>query len=406
MAVAPDAVRLRRVRGRRRRPRVEPGTPVALLAQTTLPHDEWAGIVERAKERFPDLWMPGRSDLCYATTNRQGAVEAVAAALRRGRRHRLGQLLEHRLAGQGRRGCGLPARRARQLRRRAARRPRRHGRRDRRRLGAGVARRRGPRPARAEAGRRGRAHRRGGRVLPSPAGAARPAARRRARRPRSPSECRRIPTRRTSTGRSRRRGCSSALPPGASSRSERSEAERTRAAAPAGDSTRSIDDVALAEFVEAHGDQRLAPVAIVIAAYKERDNIGARRRGHARQDLRPRPSRSSSSSTARTTAPARSCGPPAGSPCIAPVNRGQGAALRLGYRSALERGARFIVTADGDGQTDPADLEVVLEPVVAGTADFVNGSRRLGDTHGTDAVRNLGVVVYGHAHHRAHAAPR
>jgi 4-hydroxy-3-methylbut-2-enyl diphosphate reductase len=77
MAVAPAAVRL-----------VEceadvdalddPGTPVALLAQTTLPHDEWAGIAERARERFPDLWMPGRSDLCYATTNRQGALRAIA----------------------------------------------------------------------------------------------------------------------------------------------------------------------------------------------------------------------------------------------------------------------------------------------------------------------------------------
>ena len=29
--------------------------------------------------RFPDLWMPNRSDLCFATTNRQAAVEAVAA---------------------------------------------------------------------------------------------------------------------------------------------------------------------------------------------------------------------------------------------------------------------------------------------------------------------------------------
>jgi 4-hydroxy-3-methylbut-2-enyl diphosphate reductase len=51
---------------------------VALLAQTTLSHDEWAGIVGRAKERFPDLWMPNRSDLCFATTNRQAALKALA----------------------------------------------------------------------------------------------------------------------------------------------------------------------------------------------------------------------------------------------------------------------------------------------------------------------------------------
>jgi 4-hydroxy-3-methylbut-2-enyl diphosphate reductase len=35
--------------------------------------------MERARTRFPDLWMPGRSDLCYATTNRQGALRAIAA---------------------------------------------------------------------------------------------------------------------------------------------------------------------------------------------------------------------------------------------------------------------------------------------------------------------------------------
>ena len=80
--------------------------------------------------------------------------------------------------------------------------------------------------------------------------------------------------------------------------------------------------------------------------------------------------------------------------CIAPVNRGQGAALRLGYRIAREHGARFIVTSDADGQTDPDDLEVVLEPVVSGRADFVNGSRRLGQSHGTDAVRNTGVLFF------------
>ncbi len=55
----------------------QPG-PVALLAQTTLSHDEWAGIVDRARERFPDLWMPNRSDLCFATTNRQAALKALA----------------------------------------------------------------------------------------------------------------------------------------------------------------------------------------------------------------------------------------------------------------------------------------------------------------------------------------
>jgi len=39
--------------------------------------------------------------------------------------------------------------------------------------------------------------------------------------------------------------------------------------------------------------------------------------------------------------------------CVAPRNRGQGAALRLGYRMALEHGARYIATIDADGSTTP-----------------------------------------------------
>jgi 4-hydroxy-3-methylbut-2-enyl diphosphate reductase len=55
------------------------GAPVALLAQTTLSHDEWRGLMEAARRRFPDLWMPNRSDLCFATTNRQAALKAIAS---------------------------------------------------------------------------------------------------------------------------------------------------------------------------------------------------------------------------------------------------------------------------------------------------------------------------------------
>jgi len=35
--------------------------------------------MEAARHRFPDLWMPNRSDLCFATTNRQTALKAIAA---------------------------------------------------------------------------------------------------------------------------------------------------------------------------------------------------------------------------------------------------------------------------------------------------------------------------------------
>jgi len=50
------------------------GDDVAILAQTTLSHRDWGGVVEAAGDRWPELWSPGRSDLCFATTNRQGAL--------------------------------------------------------------------------------------------------------------------------------------------------------------------------------------------------------------------------------------------------------------------------------------------------------------------------------------------
>jgi 4-hydroxy-3-methylbut-2-enyl diphosphate reductase len=83
MAVAPDSVRLVETVEEvdalaERETYGADAPPMALLAQTTLSHDDWAGIVDRARERFPDLWMPNRSDLCFATTNRQAALKAIA----------------------------------------------------------------------------------------------------------------------------------------------------------------------------------------------------------------------------------------------------------------------------------------------------------------------------------------
>ena len=52
--------------------------PLALLAQTTLSHRDWSDVAEAAKDRYPDMWLPGRSDLCFATTNRQAAITELA----------------------------------------------------------------------------------------------------------------------------------------------------------------------------------------------------------------------------------------------------------------------------------------------------------------------------------------
>lgn len=77
MAVAPEAMRL--VADPADVAAIpEPEGPVALLAQTTLSHHDWADVLAAARARWPELWMPGRSDLCFATTNRQSALTAVA----------------------------------------------------------------------------------------------------------------------------------------------------------------------------------------------------------------------------------------------------------------------------------------------------------------------------------------
>lgn len=76
MAVAPQAIsRVESVAEVDALPEFD--EPVALLAQTTLSHRDWQGVAVRVRERFPDVWTPGRSDLCFATTNRQSSLLAM-----------------------------------------------------------------------------------------------------------------------------------------------------------------------------------------------------------------------------------------------------------------------------------------------------------------------------------------
>ena len=77
MAVAPDAMHL--VESPEDVESLDLGEgPVALLAQTTLSHHDWADVLAAAQSKYPTMWVPGHSDLCYATTNRQTALTAMA----------------------------------------------------------------------------------------------------------------------------------------------------------------------------------------------------------------------------------------------------------------------------------------------------------------------------------------
>lgn len=60
--------------------RAEPpaGKTVAYVTQTTLSVDDTAEIIAALRARFPDMAAPRKEDICYATTNRQNAVKAMA----------------------------------------------------------------------------------------------------------------------------------------------------------------------------------------------------------------------------------------------------------------------------------------------------------------------------------------
>ena len=58
--------------------RIPSDAKVAYITQTTLSVDETTGMIEKLKKKFPQLMAPPRSDLCYATQNRQDAVKDLA----------------------------------------------------------------------------------------------------------------------------------------------------------------------------------------------------------------------------------------------------------------------------------------------------------------------------------------
>lgn len=76
------------------------------------------------------------------------------------------------------------------------------------------------------------------------------------------------------------------------------------------------------------------------------------------------------------------------------INRGQGAALRLGYDLAIRLEAKIVVTFDADGQHRPEEIEVVVKPVLDDELDFVLGSRLLGKREQDSRFRVAGIHIY------------
>jgi len=155
-----------------------------------------------------------------------------------------------------------------------------------------------------------------------------------------------------------------------------------------------VERAAAAAFLAANPPGLGAPLAIVIPAYNEEPSVAEVVSEIPREaaGLQTEVIVVVDGSTDATAARAAEAGALV---CDVPANRGQGAVLKLGYWLARARGAQLIATIDADGQYEPEELGRVVEPILAGRADFVSGSRRLGAELTTDRVRHLGVLVFG-----------
>ena len=152
-------------------------------------------------------------------------------------------------------------------------------------------------------------------------------------------------------------------------------------------------DLARQDFDARYPDFKLPPVVALICAYEEEANIG--------DVLKAVPAEACGLEVATLVVvdggedeTARVALDAGVATCVFPVNLGHGVALRVGYELCLAGGAEYVVTLDADGQNDPAEIPVMLQPLLDDEADFVIASRRLGVDHTEDQLRRAGVFVF------------
>jgi glycosyltransferase involved in cell wall biosynthesis len=159
------------------------------------------------------------------------------------------------------------------------------------------------------------------------------------------------------------------------------------------DRARRVIEASRREFDQRHPDVKLSPVVGLICAYDEEDNIGA--------VLAAMPAEACGlavttlvvvdGGTDKTDQVAKDSGAVT---FVLSENLGHGYALRVGYALCIELGAQYVVTLDADGQNDPGEIPVMLQPLVDDEADFVVASRVLGRDTTTDRFRKAGVRVF------------
>lgn len=74
-----------------------------------------------------------------------------------------------------------------------------------------------------------------------------------------------------------------------------------------------------------------------------------------------------------------------------PINKGYGEAIRSGFKAGGD--ADVLVILDGDGQHDPDEIPLLLEPILRNEADLVIGSRFLSNGHKVPSYRVFGIKV-------------
>lgn len=137
----------------------------------------------------------------------------------------------------------------------------------------------------------------------------------------------------------------------------------------------------------------IKPITVVIPAYEEEENIGEVLKKMPREVM-------GKEATALVVIDGgedntEGVVKAAGFPVIKnPIHRGGGAALKLGFDIAVAGGAEIIVTMDADGQHKPEEISDLVEPILAGKADVVIGSRILGRSMARSRLRTFGVRLF------------
>jgi hypothetical protein len=154
-----------------------------------------------------------------------------------------------------------------------------------------------------------------------------------------------------------------------------------------------VDYVALRRFTDAGGVDARGACAVVMPAYNEAENLPAVL-GQMPDDvagLRVVPLVVADGCTDATEATAKNLG---AAVIRRDLRRGSGAAVRLGWKAALNAGAQVVVTMDADGQHDPKEMERLVRPLLEDDADMVQGSRVLGTFEVESKIRKYGVNFF------------